>query len=152
MSFQSFVVPLFLYCDFGANQHTKSTEKHRLFRLIAPKQVKVDTSHKNEKKNLNLSTFSDTSVSFSHYKTKSFPYSGLFTNNSSNTFSCRYGAQGKYVKAKLDFFKKPGKVKRHSIKNDFMESILAGSSFICGQFVVNSPCYFSKTMRHVLEN
>ena len=44
---------------------TSKIEKHQLFRLIIPKQVKIDMPCRNEK-SLNLGAFSDTSVSFSH--------------------------------------------------------------------------------------
>ena len=58
---------------------TKSIEKYKLFRIIAPKQVKIDMLFKN-KKIFNLGAFSDTSISFL-IKTKNFPFSGLFTDS-----------------------------------------------------------------------
>ena len=67
IGFQNFCfsIVFILWLAFFANQQTKSIEKHKPFRLIAPKQVKIDMSGKN-KKSLNLGAFSDTSVSFSH--------------------------------------------------------------------------------------
>ena len=63
----SFSKLLFFNCfyivAFFANRHTKSTERHKLFRVITPKPVEIDMSS-NIKKCLNLGAFSDTSVSF----------------------------------------------------------------------------------------
>ena len=65
--FQQFCFSIVLYCGlaFFANQHAKSIEKDKFFRLIASKQVKIDMPCK-DKKSLNLGAFSDTSVSFSY--------------------------------------------------------------------------------------
>ena len=73
----SIVFLLWLACF--ANQHTKTVETHKLCRLIAPKQMKLDMPCKN-KKSLNLSAFSDTSVRFSH-EDKISIFLGLFTNS-----------------------------------------------------------------------
>ena len=62
---------MYLWLAFFANQHTNSTEKHRLFGIIAPKRMKIEIPCKNEKC-LNLGASSDTSVSFSH-EDKNFP-------------------------------------------------------------------------------
>ena len=67
IGFQNFCfsIVFILWLALFANDHTKSIEKHRLFKLIAPKQVKIDM-HCRNKESLNLSAFSDASVSFSH--------------------------------------------------------------------------------------
>ena len=51
-----FSIVFILWLASFANQHTKSTEKHKLPRFIAPKRVKIDTPCKN-KKCLNLGAF-----------------------------------------------------------------------------------------------
>ena len=81
VGFQEFCFSIvFILClAYFANQHTKSVEKHKYCKLIAPKQVKIDMPCENEK-SLNLGPFSDTSVSFSH-EDNFFPFSGWFTNS-----------------------------------------------------------------------
>ena len=50
---------VFILWFYFANQHTKSIEKYKHFRFIAPKQVKIDMPCRN-KKSLNIGAFSDT--------------------------------------------------------------------------------------------
>ena len=73
--FHCFILWLALF----ANQHTKSIEKHKLFRLIAPKQVKIDMPCRNEKSRIYVLFQIPMSVFL--IKTKIFSFSGLFTNS-----------------------------------------------------------------------
>ena len=80
MGFQNFCFPIAYFCGgIFCQPAYKSIEKHKCFRLIAPKQKKIDMPCRN-KKSLDLGAFSDTSVSFP-IKTKIFSFGGLFTNS-----------------------------------------------------------------------
>ena len=68
-----FSIVFILWLALFANQHTKSIEKRKLLKLIAPKQVKIDIPW--------ISLLFQMSVSIFLIKTKTYPFSGLFTNS-----------------------------------------------------------------------
>ena len=70
-----FSIVFILWLAFFANQHTKSIEKHELFRTIAPKQAKIDMPCGN-KKSVNLGACTETSVCWSQ-QDKIFPIFGF---------------------------------------------------------------------------